>query len=84
MSIFSKSKHLLKFLYYFSIFIFLEKKIIMGVRGLLSFINSRQEEYFVPVQLSDCEVIIGNQTLIFSPKSTFYGVRSFCLFKVLT
>ncbi len=34
----------------------------MGVRGLLSFINSRHEEYFIPMKLSDCQVIIGNLT----------------------
>ena len=31
----------------------------MGVRGLMSFINSRHEDYFIPVQLSGCDVIVG-------------------------
>jgi hypothetical protein len=36
----------------------------MGVRGLLSFINSRHEEYFIPINLSGCKIVVGKITKI--------------------
>jgi hypothetical protein len=31
----------------------------MGVRGLLSFINSRHEEFFISMDASACKFVIG-------------------------
>lgn len=63
--VFVKNRHMLKSKKKAIVFFetFLIKKSLfgfdMGVRGLLSFINSRHEEYFTPINISDCNVIVG-------------------------